>query len=94
MAAGGSKMSRETNVRDVQQRFEKPMRVARDGALSVAQKIEILENWRLDLVELLTATGENMPSDHPGSGDAAEQLREVCAALDAVRQTEPGSGAA
>lgn len=62
-----------------------PAAIVGDDALSVRQKTVMLENWRQDLIELQTATEENMsPSENHG-GRLSEQLRRVSEALRTVK---------
>jgi hypothetical protein len=85
-------MNRDALVRNPQETFKEPNRVVESQDLSDAQKIEVLENWRLDLLELLVATEENMEGIS-APGEVADKLRRVCEVLDALRHSEPASDA-
>jgi len=63
-----------------------PRRVLTDDGLSTTDKIRLLEDWRLDLLEKLRASEENMPSAIERPGDVAERLRQVTEALAILRE--------
>jgi hypothetical protein len=62
--------------------FDEPQAVLNDASMTDAQKKQCLEDWRVDLLECLRATEENMriPDDRPAP-DIAEELRRVTDAL-------------
>lgn len=62
-----------------------PDDVVADPALGLAEKIRILEDLRLDAVELQTATAENMPPSGDTAGQATERLSRIDAALRMLR---------
>lgn len=64
-----------------------PHRVLADHDLSTAEKIKLLEDWRLDLLELQRAAEENMPSATVQPGEVAERLRQVTEALAILRES-------
>ncbi|MEA1942365.1 MAG: hypothetical protein U9P68_08985 [Pseudomonadota bacterium] len=59
--------------------FGDPQDVVADKALTREQKVEILERWKHDAEELVTASGEGM-----SGGDARPALRRVAKALEEV----------
>ena len=85
-------MKRTSMPGDVERRYGAPLRVIECDELSPGEKIEVLENWRLDLVELQTAADENMAETEPDCSEAAEKLREVNSALVIARRARRGSG--
>ena len=85
-------MKRTSMPGDVERRYGAPLRVIESEELTPGEKIELLENWRLDLMELQTAADENMAGSEPDSGEAAEKLREVNSALVIARRARRGSG--
>jgi hypothetical protein len=78
--------------RDVERLFEDPAKVVENEELSKADKLKILENWKLDLIELQRANDENMARYGRDGGDVAESLRAVSMALESLRGL-PGSAA-
>jgi len=70
--------------------FRDPQRVLEHQELSEEQKIRLLMNWRLDLLELERATEENMAGTDD-AGNVAERLSRVNAALDELG-ARPGEG--
>ncbi len=65
--------------------FREPRYVVENEELSDPEKITILENWKLDLMELQTATEENMPATGTEADSAADELRAVIEALRMIR---------
>jgi hypothetical protein len=78
-------LDRDVLVRDAEGTFSEPRMVMENQDLSDAQKLEILENWRLDLLELMVATDENMQGRNADAGVVAEKLRLVTEALDTLQ---------
>jgi hypothetical protein len=78
---------RDTLQRNAEQQFQEPQRVLEDQNLSDEQKIQVLLNWQLDLIELQRATDENMPSVNSPAGEVAEKLRKVNDALERIRSS-------
>lgn len=74
-------MSREKLMRNPQDEFRAPQHIVEDQELSEKQKIELLMNWRMDLLELQRANGENMQKDADDSGELAVELKNVTDAL-------------
>lgn len=58
--------------------FGDPQDVVAHNDLAREQKVEILERWKHDAEELVTASGEGM------SGDGETQLRKVAKALETI----------
>lgn len=77
MTASGSLRHRE---------YERPQQVL-ESDLAADEKIAILEDWQLDLVERQRATEENMPAAATEAGAIADALRDVNAALIALRES-------
>jgi hypothetical protein len=77
---------RESLIRDPEVAFGDPNQLARRTDLSHEEKLDVLESWRLDLLELQRASEENMSSADSGAGSVAEKLRQVSEALDAIRR--------
>ena len=73
-------------MEDPEREFHDPRHVLENHELSEAQKLQLLLNWRLDLLELERATEENMAASID-SGDVAEQLKKVTDALEELRAT-------
>jgi nitrogen fixation protein len=65
--------------------FREPKYVVENDELSDQEKITILENWKLDLMELQKATEENMPGTGTEADSAGDELRAVIEALRIVR---------
>lgn len=59
--------------------FDDPQDVVSHDELSREQKVEILERWKHDAEELVTASGEGMDG-----GDARPALKRVSKALEQV----------
>lgn len=82
---------RSASSRDVERLFEDPAKVADNEELSKADKLKILENWKLDLIELQRANDENMARYGREGGDVAESLRAVSMALESLRRVPGGA---
>lgn len=78
-------MKDKAKVRDIDPLRDDPKAVVRDDELSAEQKKVILENWQQDLIELQTASDENMNPARNQSGRLSEQLTRVSKALRAVK---------
>ena len=74
-------MQRDKLMRNPQDEFRKPQHIVECQELSDEQKIQLLLNWRLDLLELQRADAENMQADGGDSGDLAVDLKNVTDAL-------------
>jgi len=61
-----------------------PNDILEDPALPAHKKRQLLEDWRLDLLERQTATEENMAGSESASAEISEQLRLVNKALNAI----------
>jgi hypothetical protein len=70
---------------DPEREFGEPRKVLEDASLTAEQKLEILESWRADLIELQVAEEENMPSSDADQGAAAARLTEVSKAIATIR---------
>jgi hypothetical protein len=81
-------LKRSDLTRDTQRMFKEPSHILETDELTLADKIRVLENWQLDLVELQRASEENM-AGYDGQGDVAERLRVVTEALE-LCQREAG----
>ena len=69
-------------IRDPDSAFRGPNELLERGDLSVQEKLHVLRCWRADLVELQTATEENMADESShSSGAVATRLTEVAAAI-------------
>lgn len=75
------------NARNPIQRPENPGEVLEDDARSPEEKEEYLESWRLDLLERVRATEENMVSNSGQTDELSDQLRQVISALAELRGT-------
>lgn len=73
------------NATDPMQRPERPNDVLQDDTRSREQKQEYLENWRLDLLERVRATEENMAASTRKTDELSDQLRRVNTALAELR---------
>lgn len=62
-----------------------PSEVLKNDNLSREQKEEYLENWRLDLLERVRATEENMLDTDEETDNLSDELREVDKALAELR---------
>jgi hypothetical protein len=82
--------SPELGLNDPQDAFGDPQRVVSLRGVSREDKIAMLLNWKQDLLELQSASSENMPS--PGSEPkVAVALQAVSDALVALGYTSPAS---
>ena len=68
-------------LRDPGREFSDPIELVEHPDLSQPDKLELLRQWRLDLIELQQATGENMPSAGTEPGETADKLRRVTKAI-------------
>jgi len=66
--------------------FRHPQHVLRDSDLSYDDKIAVLRNWKLGLVQRQT-DGEDL-DDETGSVEVASQLAAVTQAIRDLRQTQ------
>lgn len=65
------------HLHDPETEFRDPRRIAVNRKLTLQMKLEILESWKLDLIELQRADDENMRGRNSGSGATAKKLAEV-----------------
>ncbi|RUO34487.1 hypothetical protein [Aliidiomarina soli] len=63
--------------------FSAPAQVATEPALSLEQKIRVLESWELDSNRLLTSGSENMPGDE--HEEISTQLQDIRKTLSDLR---------
>ena len=63
--------------------FSSPAEVATEPALTLEQKIRVLESWEVDVNRLLTSDAENMPGDE--HEQVTTQLQEINATLNDLR---------
>lgn len=81
-----------SNGDDAPPRPGDPRSIVQDASLTDEQKIRMLEDWRLDLLERQRASEENMDSlDRRSAGDIGEQLRLVTSALTELTGGDEGS---
>ena len=71
-----------TSFRSADKSFRRPAELLEADDIGKAEKIRLLRQWETDLRALLVASEENMSGD--GQGWAAERLRQVHGALDAL----------
>ena len=64
-----------------------PRDVLKDDSRSRKEKEQFLANWRLDLLERVRATEENMVDSDERTDDLSDQLRQVEKALADLRAT-------
>ena len=83
-------MSRDKLMKDPQAEFRSPERVLEDQELSDQQKIALLMNWRLDLLEMQRADSENMQGTSE-EDDVAAELKSVTDALTTLG-ADPATG--
>jgi len=77
-------MDFEKAMRSPSDEFADPDEVVESESLSQEQKIKLLENWEADLLELMTAEAENMPSDkHIECSDMMQKIHNHLVALKA-----------
>jgi hypothetical protein len=81
-----------SHMRDPELEFGDPKRLADDVLLSAREKLAILVSWQSDLIELLRAEEENMPSVGAAPGTTAKKLSEVTAVIAAVRAKSATTG--
>jgi hypothetical protein len=81
-------MKRKTLMLNPEREFRDPRRLIEDQALSDKQKVQLLMNWRLELIELQRATEENMTGADE-SGEVTERLRKVTDALEDLGAGSP-----
>jgi len=84
-------IKRSQLCRDPETEFGEPRHIVECGDLPPDEKLRLLDTWRADLIELLTAEEENMQSQNVAPSETAEMLMRVCEALALVRHTEVGS---
>lgn len=72
-------------VKDVEKVYSEPSRVLDDADLTRADKIDVLLNWKNDLVQLQRASEENMPSTDVRAGATADLLKQVVEALETLQ---------
>lgn len=71
-----------TTFGQADKRFHRPAEILEADDIGKTEKIRLLRQWETDLRALLVASEENMSGD--GQGWAAERLRQVRGALDAL----------
>lgn len=89
-------LKRTELTRDPEGMFKEPIHVLESEELTTEDKVRVLENWKLDLMELQRASEENMESDEGDKDPAAERLQAVNETLDILRRetrSAPDSGA-
>jgi hypothetical protein len=70
-------------LRDPDNMFDDPRELINRDDLSKPEKLQVLRGWHADLIELQTATEENMSDTTVHEpGIVAERLTQVAAALD------------
>lgn len=79
-------MNFESAMKNPGRTFGSPEVLESTGELSAEQKHAVLLQWKDQLEQLMTATGENMPGPETASGVNAECLRRV---VDALTRLEP-----
>jgi hypothetical protein len=84
-------MRRDKLTQNPRDEFRSPQRVVEDSELSNSQKIEVLLNWRLDLLEMQRADTENMQTGSEQGSDVATDLKSVTDALLALG-ADPATG--
>lgn len=67
---------------DPERQYVSPAKVVEDPDIAERDKLAILRNWKLDLIELLQASNENMASANVPPGTVSEKLREVAQAIE------------
>lgn len=73
------------NATHPNRRPECPSDVLEDDTRSREEKEKYLESWRLDLVERVRATEENMGTYNRQTDELSDQLRQVTTALARLR---------
>ncbi len=79
-------MNFESAMKNPGRTFGSPEVLESSQDLTEAQKHAVLVQWKDQLEQLMTATGENMPGPETASGVNAECLRRV---VDAMTRLEP-----
>lgn len=77
-------MDIEKVVQDPEGYFSSPAEVTTEPALTLEQKIRVLESWEVDVNRLLTSESENMPGDDDNSQNTA-RLQEIKNTLDDLK---------
>ncbi len=67
-------------ARPPRDRYDRPVDVLADPELTRREKVAVLRGWRLDAIQLATATAENLTG-----ADSPNQLGEVLSALRQLR---------
>ena len=75
-------------IRDPAAQFRDPDELLQHTGLSESEKLEALESWQADLIELQTATEENMPASDEAFGKTATKLAKVRNAIRALQERE------
>jgi hypothetical protein len=75
------------SARYADEHFSDPREVIDSSDLSDPEKIRLLESWQSDLIQLLKAVEENMPSANSQPGETAARLAQVTAAIAKVRES-------
>ncbi|HMB72388.1 MAG TPA: hypothetical protein VKQ06_02375 [Gammaproteobacteria bacterium] len=70
-----------SHIHDPELEFGDPKRLAMNPDLSLQRKLEVLESWRLDLIELQRAEDENMRGLEITPGATAKRLADVSSVL-------------
>jgi hypothetical protein len=78
-----------TAMKNPARTFGTPEAVERSAELTLAQKHDVLRQWKDQLQQLMVATEENMPGPETASGVNAECLRRIVDAL--TRLDLPGA---
>lgn len=84
-------LKRKDLTRDTERVFKEPSHVLENDELSPADKIRVLENWKLDLLELQRASEENMAGQAGQGAKVAERLRAVNESLELCRREADGA---
>ncbi len=79
-------LKKSRTMTDPKSLFKEPRYVVANQELSDQEKITILENWKLDLIELQKATEENMPGTGTETDAVGDDLRAV---IEALRMIQP-----
>lgn len=79
-------LKREELTRDTERLFKEPAHVLENQELTLADKIRVLENWQLDLLELQRASEENMAGADGQGANATQRLQAVNESLAIVRR--------
>lgn len=65
--------------------FEHPRDVVQSPAFNRAEKLQILEQWALDIRECLIAEEENMPNKVAENDDFGAMLSDIMRAIEALQ---------